>query len=58
MTKIVAALLRKPPPRKSRPVKATAYSLAGLDLIASTTSLTTSSVRCRLAPSGRNTAPM
>ncbi len=58
VTKMVAALLRKPPPRKSKPVKAMAYSFAGFDLMAATTSFTTLSVRSSVAPSGRNTAAM
>ena len=58
VTKIVAALLRNAPPRKSKPVKAIAYSFAGFDWIAFTTSPTTLSVRSSVAPSGRNTAAM
>ena len=55
VTKIEAALLRNPPPRKSNPVNAITYSLAGLEWIAFSTSATTSSVRCSVAPSGRIT---
>ncbi len=58
VTKIVAALLRKPPPRKSKPVKAMADSFAGFDFMMATTSFTTLSVRSSVAPSGRNTAAM
>ena len=56
VTKIVAALLRNPPPRKSKPVKAMTSWLAGLDLMISLTSRTTLSVRSSDAPSGRITA--
>jgi hypothetical protein len=58
VTKIVAALLRKPPPMKSKPVNATTSSFTGLLFRISTTSLTTLSVRCSVAPSGRITAEM
>ena len=58
VTKMVAALLRKLPPRKSKPVNATAFSFAGFDLMICTTSFTTLSVRSSVAPSGRNTAAM
>jgi hypothetical protein len=58
VTKMVAALLRKPPPRKSKPVKATTSWLTGLDLIAASTSPTTLSVRSSVAPSGSTTAAM
>ncbi len=43
---------------KSKPVKATAFWLAGFDLMASRTSPTTLSVRSSDAPSGRITAVM
>ena len=58
VTKIVAALLRNAPPRKSKPVNAMADSLYGFDLMMSTTSFTTRSVRSSVAPSGRMTAAM
>ena len=58
VTKIVAALLRKPPPMKSKPVNATTSSLFGLLRIACSTCLTTRSVRSSVAPSGRITAAM
>ena len=57
-TKSVAALLRKPPPMKSKPVNETMSWFAGLARIASSTCFTTLSVRSSDAPSGRNTAPM
>jgi hypothetical protein len=55
---MVAALLRKPPPRKSKPVNATTSRLLGLEAIALFTSVTTRSVRSSVAPSGRITAAM
>ena len=58
VTKMVAALLRKPPPRKSKPANETASRLLGFDLITCSTSFTTLSVRCSDAPSGRITAAM
>ena len=58
VTKIVAALLRKPPPRKSKPVNEITSALAGLERIACSTWDTTLSVRLSVAPSGRITALM
>ena len=55
VTKIEAALLRNPPPRKSNPVNAITYALAELEWIAFSTSATTLSVRSSVAPSGRIT---
>ena len=57
-TKSVAALLRKPPPMKSKPVNDTMSWFALLARIASSTCFTTLSVRSSVAPSGRITAPM
>ena len=58
VTKIVAALLRKPPPMKSKPVNAMMSWLFGFERIASVTFETTLSVRSSVAPSGRITALM
>ena len=58
VTNNVAALLRKPPPMKSKPVNAMVSWLLGLLRIAASTSSTTFCVRSSVAPSGRITAEM
>ena len=57
--KMVAALLRKvPPPMKSKPVNATAFSMFGFSFTVATTFCTISSVRSSEEPSGRSTTAM
>jgi hypothetical protein len=57
--KMVAALLRKaPPPMKSKPVNATAFSMFGFSFTVATTFCTISSVRSSDDPSGSRTMAM